>query len=637
MLFIIDTEEPKSSDLHPHRRRKRQEAHWLDSSTNEESIENVGYSCSSVLSLFFINPRKLLLWHFASFYFLIHSFTYSTHIHSCVIRYVSDTASPATKAIALHYLLRDREIQQARIARAYATLTPFILSCVLWIKERTRYFAIVTIQAHARGIYVRKDLDSLVNYLLFRKSQRKLACLMIRNWIRKRAEAVSNRRHKFQLDRLRRRSNPSFLASIPEEPEYTNNKTKQSQSQPRHIVATSPASQTSVSRPESPSRSSQTKDVPLPPTWQTFMDTKSGRPYYYNSLTGVTQWQHPVVTPLVGSSTTTNNHPQNSNNPPSDISFHGDDRHRQNVNHPSSTVSANPSNHSTPVKKNIGEHLNAIFGGLLRRSASASTSPIPNNQRTSYPPSSTITANNGAGVGSPMSGLSVSMKETVSHIPSENNPRNTQSAHGAIAGMDQLHAPNSQQTSQQNLIQSHDQGLSPGTGAGLVSSSTWEVQGKARETHVSSEDENNKNSNPNAMMLLQQRGTENHGQGIDNEQEQGLLPSTLSPLTIPPLSPSRKHLHPGDGDEAVPVTTNTRPKSADLPKSPITSSSLHDTSSPKVLSRHFSWTSHINNTKGSVTDPINIVPRHQLKAALARTLLGGSSDCLDAVSPRPGR
>ena len=450
---------------------------------------------------------------------------------------------------------------------------------------------------------------------------------MIRNWVRKRAESVSNRRQKIQMDRLRRRNNLSFLASIPEEPEYTNNKTKslqqQQQQQQRRVGTNTPTGPTSLSVPESPPRSSSLAgDASLPPAWQSFVDTHSGRPYYFNSLTGVTQWQHPVVTTPPGPSATTNNHPHNISNHHSDSSLRSDERHRQSSNH-ATHINANPSNHTTPVKKNIGEHLNAIFGGLLRRSASASTSPNPNNQRTSYPPSSTITAGNGVG-GRGMSSTSVSLKETVPHISPESHVRQTHSAHGAIAisSMNDLHPPTN-----------HHQNQPPPDGQGLSPSESWEVRGK--ETHISSSTDD-ENSNTNAVMLLQQRSAENDGHGLGNAQEQGLVPSALSPLTIPTLSPSRKHSHPVDGDEAAAVTTNTRPKSADLPQSPIASSSLHDTSSPKVLSRHFSWTAHINNSKGPAADPINIVPRHQLKAALARTLLGGSSDCLDSVSPRPG-
>ena len=546
--------------------------------------------------------------------------------------YVSETASPATKAIAMHYLLRDREIQQARIARAYATLTPFILSCVLWIKERARYFAIVTIQAHARGIYVRKDLDSLVSYLLFRKTQRKLACLMIRNWVRRRAESVSNRRHRIQTDRLRRRNNPSYLASIPEEPEYTNNKSKQQQQEQqrnqqhqRRVITASTESQSSP-RPESPPRSSVANNTPLVAPWQAFVDTNSGRPYYYNSLTGVTQWQHPGVTPALGPSATTNNPTQNaSNNQPFDNSLHSDERHRQNINH-SSHTNPSSSSHSTPVKKNIGEHLNAIFGGLLRRNASASTSPNPSNQRTSYPPSSTATAGNGVN-GDPTRRSSVSMRETVSHISPESNVRNTHSAHGAITSENHPQQPNNHQ----NQTQLHAQGLSPAPVPSIPLTGSGLRDARGEVNYISSDDENNKsNSNSNGMMLLQQRST------ATDEQGQELTSSTLSPrMVIPSLSPRKPH--PGNGDEAAAATTNTRPKSADLPTSPVTPSSPHENSPHKVLSRHFSWTAHVNASKGSTADAVPIVvPRHQLKAALARTLLGGSSDCLDTVLPRPG-
>ena len=285
--------------------------------------------------------------------------------------YVSDLASPATKAIAAHYMTKERRLREDREARALATLTPFVLSCVLWLKERARYFAAMGIQARVRGWFVRRDLDVLASHLLFRKTQRMLACLVIRNWARVRADGVAARRQRAQMDRLRRRMNPSMMPSIPEEPEWVASAERRS---PGRRVVQTPISTSSplnpVLRPLAGRPGTSLSPPPAPqllPPWQAFLDRSTGHTYYHNNRSKTSQWQFPGYA---------------SPGDP-DSSTHADERHHAfAAAAPGVGVGTSPIPATgTPVKKNIGEQIGAIFGGLLRRTGSTS-SPM----RTSFPP-----------------------------------------------------------------------------------------------------------------------------------------------------------------------------------------------------------------------------------------------------------
>ena len=111
--------------------------------------------------------------------------------------------STATTAIARHYVSKELQKQQSKISRAYEVLTPFLLGCLLWIKQRNQYIASVMIQSAIRGYFIRRDALHLVLFLRFRRALRMLARLFIRNWARKWAAIVYYRRSATKMQKIR--------------------------------------------------------------------------------------------------------------------------------------------------------------------------------------------------------------------------------------------------------------------------------------------------------------------------------------------------------------------------------------------------------------------------------------------------
>ena len=114
-------------------------------------------------------------------------------------KYAGNTANSATRSIAQHYMLRDREKRGRSILHALTVLAPFLLSCVRWRRSRAQNSAAVMIQSTVRGYYIRRDTFHLVHFLRFRKALRMLACLFIRNWARRCSYYVYCRREMMRM------------------------------------------------------------------------------------------------------------------------------------------------------------------------------------------------------------------------------------------------------------------------------------------------------------------------------------------------------------------------------------------------------------------------------------------------------
>ena len=133
------------------------------------------------------------------------TYTHNKLIDKIDIRkYARDNADSATKSIAHHYYLKDLRKRRNSILHALSTLQPFLLSCVRWFRRRNQYIACVIIQSLIRGYFIRRDTFHLVHFLRFRKALRMLACLLLRNWARRRAEAVYTKREYNKSVVLRR-------------------------------------------------------------------------------------------------------------------------------------------------------------------------------------------------------------------------------------------------------------------------------------------------------------------------------------------------------------------------------------------------------------------------------------------------
>ena len=109
-------------------------------------------------------------------------------------KYAGNTANSATRSIAQHYMLRDREKRGRNILHALTVLAPFLLSYVQRRRKKIQNRAAMMIQSTIRGYYIRRDTFHLVHFLRFRKALRMLACLFLRNWGRRCSHNVHCRR-----------------------------------------------------------------------------------------------------------------------------------------------------------------------------------------------------------------------------------------------------------------------------------------------------------------------------------------------------------------------------------------------------------------------------------------------------------
>ena len=114
-------------------------------------------------------------------------------------KYAGNTASSATRSIAQHYMLRDREKRGRNILHALTVLAPFLLSYVQRRRNKIQNRAAMMIQSTVRGYYIRKDTFHLVHFLRFRKALRMLACLFLRNWARRCSYNVHCRREMMKI------------------------------------------------------------------------------------------------------------------------------------------------------------------------------------------------------------------------------------------------------------------------------------------------------------------------------------------------------------------------------------------------------------------------------------------------------
>jgi hypothetical protein len=129
----------------------------------------------------------------------------------------SNSSSTATTAIARHYVSKELQKQKAKISHAYEVLAPFLLGCLLWIKQRNQYIASVMIQSAIRGYFIRRDTLHLVLFLRFRRALRMLARLFIRNWARKWAATVYYRRSATKMQQIRNASMPTRVPTVIED------------------------------------------------------------------------------------------------------------------------------------------------------------------------------------------------------------------------------------------------------------------------------------------------------------------------------------------------------------------------------------------------------------------------------------
>jgi hypothetical protein len=139
------------------------------------------------------------------------------HVDTILSPSTKSNSSTATTAIARHYVSKELQKQQSKISHAYEVLAPFLLGCLLWIKQRNQYIASVMIQSAIRGYFIRRDALHLVLFLRFRRALRMLARLFIRNWARKWAAIVYYRRSATKMQKTRNASLPTRVPIIMED------------------------------------------------------------------------------------------------------------------------------------------------------------------------------------------------------------------------------------------------------------------------------------------------------------------------------------------------------------------------------------------------------------------------------------
>jgi hypothetical protein len=117
-------------------------------------------------------------------------------------------------AMTRHFNVQRESKLRYRKWEAIQRLRPFLMDCIYYIRAWHFNQSVVVIQSLTRGFLVRRDREPLFSFLVHRKLVRKMACLVIRNWLRKNEEKISHKIVSQQIKRLHLSISPNLFPSV---------------------------------------------------------------------------------------------------------------------------------------------------------------------------------------------------------------------------------------------------------------------------------------------------------------------------------------------------------------------------------------------------------------------------------------